>query len=95
MRPISETLGSQSINGETYQTIILEDVVNYAKQYYGCPSLTYVPLEQEGGNGSAGSHWDKVFLPNEYMNPTIENPGIVSEFTIRLLLASNWYRVSN
>jgi leishmanolysin len=52
-----------------------------------------VPLEDEGGNGSAGSHWDKVFLPLEFMNPTIESPGTISEFTITFLRATGWYNI--
>ena len=28
-------------------------VLEYARQYYNCPTLQYVPLENEGGSGSA------------------------------------------
>jgi leishmanolysin len=90
-RPISETQGTVDINGSTYNTIILPEVVQFAREYFNCQTLSYVPLEQEGGVGSADSHWDKAFLPNEYMNPTIESPGIISEFTIKLLTSSGWY----
>lgn len=92
-RPIGETTGTTSINGTSYSTIILPGVLEYAKSYFRCSTLTGIPLEDEGGQGSANSHWDKTFLPNEYMNPSIENPGIISEFTIRLLVDSGWYKV--
>ena len=34
-----------------------------------------------------------MFIPNEFMNPTIENPGVLSGFTGAVLKASNWYNV--
>ena len=72
----------------------MPEVVDYAKSYFKCPSITGVPLENNGGEGSAGSHWEKLFLPQEYMNPTEENPGILSEFTMTFLRATGWYQVS-
>lgn len=92
-RPISETKGTMAINGVTYSTIILPGVLEFARSYFRCATLAGVPLENEGGAGSELSHWDKTFMPNEFMNPTIENPGVISEFTIRLLVDSGWYKV--
>lgn len=82
-----------TIGSTTYDTIILPGVLAYAREYFRCPTLSGMPLENEGGSGSALSHWDKVFFPNEFMNPTIENPGIISEFTMKLLVDSGWYKV--
>lgn len=89
-------LGLSRVVGQwnNFQTIILPSVVNYAKSYFGCSSITGVPLEDNGGDGSAGSHWEKTFLPLEYMNPTVENPGIISNFTFSLLQGTGWYQVS-
>lgn len=77
-----------------YKAIILPEVLEYGKRYYNCPTFEGLPLENEGGDGSAVSHWDKMFLPNEYMNPTIENPGIISDFSLKLLNGTNWYNVN-
>ena len=82
-----------TIDGVTFQGIILPEVVEYAKVYFNDPSLTILPLEEEGGAGSSGSHWDKVFLTMEFMNPTIESPGILSEFTLTFLRATGWYDI--
>ena len=87
-------MGSKDINGETYSTIILPNVLSFAQDFYGCSSLDGVPLEQEGSVGTSLSHWDKAFLPNEFMNPTIESPGIMSDFTFELLKGSGWYQVN-
>jgi leishmanolysin len=66
-------------------------VVEYAKEYYGCDDIEGVPLENAGGIGTVGSHWEKLYLPNEFMNPTVENPGIISLFTLKALEDSGWY----
>ena len=71
----------------------MPEVLNYAKTFYNCPNLVGIPLENDGGEGTTGSHWEKTFLPNEYMNPTIENPGILSAFTLKFLEGTNWYYV--
>ena len=81
------------IAGANYKGIVLEPVVEYARKFYNCPTLEFVPLENDGGLGSESSHWDKVFLPNEYMNPAIEYPGIISDFTLVLLNSTGWYQV--
>jgi hypothetical protein len=33
-------------------------VVQEARAALGCPTLTSVPLEDEGGGGTASSHWE-------------------------------------
>ena len=82
-----------TISGEKYTAITMPEVVNFARGFFGCSQLPGVPLENNGGSGSAGSHWEKLFLPQEYMNPTVENPGIISDFTLTFLKATGWYQV--
>lgn len=92
-RTLAEVTTQITIGSETFTAIKLPEVVNFARTYFNCPNLQGVPLENNGGDGSAGSHWEKLFLPQEYMNPTIENPGIISQFTLTLLKATGWYQV--
>ena len=98
-RPVSETLGSITISGRTYRGYILPELLNYAKSFYGCDSITAVPVEDDATNNddglatNPGSHWEKAFLPMEYMNPVIEYPGIISQFTFLLLKNTGWYTV--
>jgi hypothetical protein len=80
---------------EEFTAITLKAVVDYARKFYGCNSIQGVPLENNGDGGSANSHWEKLFLPSEYMNPTIENPGRISEFTLNLLRGTGWYLVDS
>ena len=54
-----------------------------------------VPLENDGGAGSASSHWEKLYLPNEFMNPTIESPGYFTGFTKAFFEGTGWYKISD
>jgi leishmanolysin len=94
----SKVLTKTTISGpngsETFFVFMLPEVRDYARQYYNCPNLIGVPLENNGGSGSAGSHWEKLFHPIEYMNPQVEYPAIISEFTMALLRSSGWYKTA-
>ena len=39
------------------------------KNHLNCSNLTGILLEDNGGPGSAGSHWDKLWVHQEYMSP--------------------------
>ena len=92
--PKSEVVSTIKIGSQTFSAIILPEMIAYGKKFFGCSSFPGVPLENDGSNGSAGSHWEKLFLPQEYMNPTVENPGILSDFTFTFLEAMGWYKIS-
>jgi hypothetical protein len=52
-----------------------------------------VELENDGGSGSKGAHWEKVTLHNELMTAQDELNGSFSVFTMALLEDSGWYKV--
>jgi leishmanolysin len=91
----TDVVGEVTISGEKFSAITMPEVVNYARNFFKCSNIPGVPLENNGGSGSAGSHWEKLFLPQEYMNPTVENPGILSEFTFTFLRATGWYQIDS
>lgn len=85
----------QSFAGETRDLIVAADVVAYARTFFGNNALTGVPLENGGGQGSAGSHWEKSFFPMEHMNPAVENPGYLTTLSLTLMKWSGWYTTVN
>ena len=69
-------------------------VLEFARQYFNCPSMDGIPVEDEGGSGSAGSHWEKLVLGNEMMvGDQVANP-VLSGFTLKLLEDSGWYKIN-
>ena len=72
------------------------EVVARAKTYLNCETTDAVPLEEKGGEGTAGSHFEKSFIMNELMvgsvgwfNPT--ESYAFSQFTLAVLQDSGWY----
>ena len=66
------------------------------------PAATFIPVENDGGSGTAGAHWDEQALTNELMTGYIntdENPGTagdnyLSKFSV-MSLADLGYAVTN
>lgn len=85
---------NRSIDGVSYKFIELESVTAFAKSYYSCNTLTGLPLENEGGSGSSGSHWEKLFMFNEFMNPTTDPRASISQFTLQVLRETGHYIIS-
>jgi len=88
-------MGTVRIGNSNRAAITSTRVVEYARQYFNCPDVEGVPLENNGGGGSAGSHWEKAMFPAEVMNPQVVSPARISQFTIKLFEDLGWYRGKN
>lgn len=55
-------------------------VVAFARQHFNCSTLEGVELEDFGGGGTAGSHWEQRVVGNElmagYVNPSMPISGL-------------------
>ena len=51
----------------------------------GHPGATYILVEDEGGSGTAGSHWDEEALGNELMTGYIDDTNYLSKFSVMVL----------
>ena len=70
-------------------------VVNTAKKYFNCPDLIGVELENFGGEGTAGSHWEARILLGDYMNGIIyTEEQVISEITLALLEDTGYYKAN-
>ena len=68
-------------------------LLQVAKKYFNCDSLTGVELENQGGEGTAGSHWEARILLGEYMNGySYTEEQVISEFTLAVLEDSGYYK---
>ena len=67
----------------------------------GNPSAAFIPVETDGGSGTAFGHWDETALNNELMtgfintdnNPATTNDNYLSEFSV-MSLADLGYQVA-
>lgn len=72
--------------------IISPRVVQLARKYFNCNNLRGIPLENQGGSGTAGSHWERAVLGNEAMTGSEIADARYSMFTLAFLEDSGWYK---
>jgi len=88
MKDLGLTTTSNSI---TY--VNSNNVVIKARQHFNCATITGVPLENQGGQGSAGSHWEARHMLGDYMISTNYIDNVISDITIALFEDSGLYEV--
>ena len=67
-------------------------VVEAARKYFNCSELDGVELEDYGGDGTAGSHWEARILLGDYMNGVYYSEEVISEITLALLEDIGFYK---
>jgi len=66
-----------------------------AKEYFNCSDIDGVELENDGGEGTMGSHWESRILLGEYMCGYITTEeGVISEFTFAYLEDTGYYKAN-
>ena len=69
-------------------------VLDFARKYFDCDSITGVPLENQPENNNK-ARWESRILLGEIMSSYSYNPEqVLSEFTLSLLEDSGWYKVN-
>jgi proprotein convertase subtilisin/kexin type 5 len=74
--------------------IILPSIVAKARAYYNCPSLVGMELENEGGSGSLGAHWEARLLRDEVMTAVASSYMVLTDWTATLMEESGWYKTN-
>ncbi|CAI9777817.1 unnamed protein product [Fraxinus pennsylvanica] len=82
--------------GRMVTKVVLPRVIMYSRYHYGAFSQNFSGLELEdgGGRGTSGSHWEKRLLMNEIMTGSVDTRSVVSKMTLALLEDSGWYRAN-
>ena len=83
------------IRGVERTIIKTPKVLETAKKYFNCSSILGIELEDQGGTGSASSHWEQRILLGDYMGAVIsQEEMVISEITLALLEDSGWYKIN-
>eukprot|EP00759_Apiculatamorpha_spiralis_P030117 PhF_6_TR31874/c2_g1_i1/m.47326/K01404/GP63; leishmanolysin len=82
--------------GQSVTHLTTPSVLIAAKEYFGCQVLTGIPLENDGGPKSAGSHWEKRVLGTEMMvaSQVTSDIPVFSELSFAALRDFGYYRVT-
>lgn len=94
VRPMHETrikIEASKHRGK-HTGIILPGLVELARKYFNCTDIQYVPLEDEGGPISQGSHFEKLWFGNEMMIADDYWSLKLSVFTLKFLEETGWYK---
>ncbi|KPA80247.1 putative mitochondrial major surface protease gp63, putative,leishmanolysin [Leptomonas pyrrhocoris] len=71
--------------------LVSSNVVAKAREQYGCPSLRYMELEDEGGDGTVYSHWKRRSAKDELM-AGISGVGHYTALTIAAMEDMGFYK---
>ncbi len=82
------------VTNEKSFAIASTKVIEMARKHFGCSTLEHLYLENEGGSGTASSHWEKQFLGNELITGFISGNPVLSNISLALLEDSGWYKVN-
>ena len=75
--------------------LVSPNVLRRAREHFGCADMTSVPLEPNGGEGTAGGHWSRtLFGDREVMVSTIAiQRSVVSDMTLAVIEDTGWFQV--
>ena len=85
---------TKMVNGVKRTLLITSTVRNVAAEHFGCSSLTGIELENQGGEGSIGCHWEARVMLGDYMISTDYPEIVISDITLALFKDSGWYEVN-
>eukprot|EP00735_Rhodelphis_limneticus_P005073 TRINITY_DN1677_c0_g1::TRINITY_DN1677_c0_g1_i1::g.17772::m.17772 TRINITY_DN1677_c0_g1::TRINITY_DN1677_c0_g1_i1::g.17772 ORF type:complete len:1297 (-),score=442.73,sp/Q00689/GP63_LEIGU/32.14/2e-56,Peptidase_M8/PF01457.11/1.3e-98,EGF_2/PF07974.8/1.1e+04,EGF_2/PF07974.8/0.00082,EGF_2/PF07974.8/7.5e-05,EGF_2/PF07974.8/0.0013,EGF_2/PF07974.8/0.18,EGF_2/PF07974.8/0.32,hEGF/PF12661.2/1.1e+03,hEGF/PF12661.2/0.013,hEGF/PF12661.2/0.43,hEGF/PF12661.2/5.1,hEGF/PF12661.2/1.8,hEGF/PF12661.2/1.4e+02 TRINITY_D len=82
--------------GVTVSRIVTPAVAKAVMDQFDCATMTNpgAELEDFGGSGTAGSHWEKRIFRNEFMTGTSTPNPVYSAVSLALFEDSGWYKVN-
>lgn len=91
---ISNIIKTVTINGKKRSLLSTPKVVQAAKVHFNCDSVEGVELENQGSDGTSGSHWEAREMLTDYMMGASYDEMSISEITLALFEDSGWYKVN-
>ena len=85
---------TKEINGIQRTLFTGENVIKQAKRHFNCDNIEGIELENQGGDGSVGSHWEARIMLGDYMISTDYPEIVISEISLALLEDTGWYYVN-
>jgi len=88
---IPNTVKNITLNGSVRSVLNVEPLTTNLRNYFGCSSLPGAIMENDGGAGTAGSHFERRYFLYEVMTSGVIDGYRVSNFSLNVLEASGWY----
>lgn len=99
--PDTNTVAKQEIKRTTFpngtfsymvDAFVTPALVTEGRRYFGCDSLSGIPIEDVPCQGTGATHFEQRVLNNELMTGSISSTAVLSRFTLALYEDSGWYR---
>jgi len=84
-------LKTATLNGSTRLVLDVEPLTTMLRTYYGCSTLPGAFLENDGGSGTAGSHFERRHFLYEVMTSGVIQGLRISPFSLAVMEGSGWY----
>ena len=85
---------TENKNGVKKSFLNSPKVVKRAKLHFNCNNIKGVQLENQGGEGSAGSHWESRYMLGDYMISTDYTELVISDITLAFFEDTGFYKVN-
>jgi leishmanolysin-like peptidase len=92
-KPSTSTLNSFQERGTTAWKIVSPTALAKARSHFSCSTLNGVELEDEGGTGTKGSHWEQRIYMNEAMTGVSRTQPVLSDITLGYFYDTGWFIV--
>jgi len=80
------------LNGSNRTVLNVEPLTSKLRAHFGCSTLQGAFMEDDGGAGTEGSHFERRHFIYETMTSGVIHGRRVSEFSLGVLEASGWYQ---
>ena len=90
-KPLGNVVKNVAVNGVVKSFLDVEPLTTNLRNFYGCSTLPGAPLEDDGGAGTAGSHFERRSFLYEVMTSGVITGYRVSSFSFNVLEGSGWY----
>ncbi|CAH0731104.1 unnamed protein product, partial [Brenthis ino] len=81
----------QGYISRTFHMIVTPRVVKEVREHFNCSKLEGAELEDQGGDGTALTHWEKRVFENEAMTGTHTQNSVFSRITFAMMEDTGWY----
>lgn len=85
---------TETRNGKSYFYINSPKVLEKAKIHFNCENIKGIQLEDQGGEGTIGAHWESRYMLGDYMISSDYTEIVISEITLALFEDSGFYQVN-
>lgn len=79
---------------KTIDMMVTPRVVEEVRKHFNCSELEGAELEDQGGEGTALTHWEKRVFEAEAMSGTHSSRPVFSSITLALMEDTGWYKAN-